>query len=155
MRLVGKDDELLVIVDTAFTGELLLSRDDAMQWGVLLLDVESSLELGDRSTLTAKQGLVSIDWLGSHVDATVQVTPDLAGRPRREAEPAGLLGAGLLAAVRMTIDYPQRTVALRVVDWFRTACPDDQVVRGSRPYSCILRYSVDRPMPSRLATSVM
>jgi hypothetical protein len=31
----------------------------------------------------------------------------------------------------------------------------DQLGRGSRPYSCILRYSVERPMFNRFATSVM
>ncbi len=116
VRIPGKDDELLVILDTAFTGELLLSQQDAQQWGTLVLDVEADIELGDRSTLTAKQGLLTIDWLGRELDVTVQVTPNATSRSasmRRDGDPVGLLGTTLLNQALLTIDFPQRRVQLQ------------------------------------------
>ena len=99
LRVTDMDDDLLVVVDTAFTGELLLSQTDAAQWGVIVLDVEADIELGDRSTLIAEQGLVTIDWLGMLRDVTVQVTPEPARQPARarpDGAPVGLLGTTLL-----------------------------------------------------------
>jgi hypothetical protein len=116
LRVAEKDDDLLVIIDTAFTGELLLQHAEALQWGVVILDVEASIELGDGSTGRAKQGLVSIDWLGRPMDVTIQVTPAIQARtmpPRREGLPAGLLGTALLKDVVLTIDFPKSEVILR------------------------------------------
>lgn len=119
VRIPGRDDDLLVVVDTAFTGELLLSHSDALQWGTLVLDVEADIELGDRSTLTARQGLMTIDWLGTILDITVQVTPDVvfrSARTQRDGDPVGLLGTTLLSQLVMTIDFPQRRVLLQQPD---------------------------------------
>ena len=115
LRLPGKDDELLVIVDTAFTGELLLSETDALTWGVLVLNVEADVELGDGSTVVVKQGLVTIDWLGTLVDATVQVTTSAAPpkpRVRSDGEPVGLLGTAMLREAVIQIDFPQQHLRL-------------------------------------------
>ena len=113
LRLPGKDDELMVIVDTAFTGELLLSETDALAWGVLVLNVEADVELGDGSTVVVKQGLVTIDWLGTPVDATVQITkyPEpKKSRMQRDGEPIGLLGTAMLQETFIQINFPQRHV---------------------------------------------
>ncbi len=105
---------MLAIVDTAFTGELLLAEADARAWGVVVLDVEAALELGDRTTMTAKQGIVTLQWLGQAIDVTVQVTPDpVRQRSRQDGEPVGLLGTGLLNSVVLTIDFPRRSVMLK------------------------------------------
>lgn len=120
LQLQGREDDMLVIVDTAFTGELLLSSNEALQWGVMILDVESDLELGDYSKVVAKQGLVTAEWLGRQLDVTVQVTPDPttpAGsrqqERRRDGAPVGLLGTGMLSRAILSIDFPQRVVSVR------------------------------------------
>jgi hypothetical protein len=116
LRVAGKDDDLLVIIDTAFTGELLLQHADAVQWGVLILDVEASIELGDGTRGIAKQGLVALEWLGRPLDVTVQVPPEPATRPartRQADEPIGLLGTALLRDVVPSIDFPRSSVTLQ------------------------------------------
>jgi predicted aspartyl protease len=116
LRVVDRDDDLLVIIDTAFTGELLLQHGDAVEFGVLILDVEAAIELGDGSVGRVKQGLITIDWLGRSMDATVQVSPmpqNPSVQLRREGAPVGLLGTALLKTVVLSIDFPKSEVVLR------------------------------------------
>ena len=54
---VPERDDLLAVVDTAFTGELLVDEDVARDWGVVAVDVDADIELGDGSRRVVKQGL--------------------------------------------------------------------------------------------------
>lgn len=112
----GKDD-LLAIIDTAFTGELLLDEDIARSGGVLVLDVSAQIELGDGSHKVVKQGLLTVTWFGEERDATVQIVardPTTSGRrPRQDGEPFALVGTELLAPDILTVNFTTAVVSVK------------------------------------------
>jgi hypothetical protein len=112
----GKDD-LLAIIDTAFTGELLLDEMVAQSWGVLVVDAETKIELGDGSVKVVKQGLLTVTWFDEQRDATVQIVsrdPNTSGRrPRQDGEPFALLGTELLAPDILTVDFSAAVVSIK------------------------------------------
>ena len=55
----GKDD-ILTIIDTAFTGEVLMDEDTARTFDVLLLDVGAAIERGDGTRRDVNQGLLTV-----------------------------------------------------------------------------------------------
>jgi hypothetical protein len=102
----GKDD-ILTIIDTAFTGEVLMDEDTARIFDVLLLDVGAAIELGDGTRRDVNQGLLTVVWFGTERDVTVQVVPRDPLKDRRiigDGEPGALLGTELIAPDRLTID---------------------------------------------------
>lgn len=117
---VANHDDILAIVDTAFSGELLLDEVVARSWGVIVLDVDAMLELGDGSKRIAKQGLLTFHWLGEERDVTVQVVPRAAEHDergaRRDGEPIALLGTELLANAVLTVNFPAGRVTVRQSD---------------------------------------
>lgn len=114
-------DDILAIIDTAFTGELLLDEADAQQWGVVIVDVESAIELGDGSKRLVKQGLVTIDWLDGSQDVTVQIIPRELRRTRPDGSPGALIGTELLASYVLLIDFPGSFVTLSTPDKYTNA----------------------------------
>ncbi len=111
----GKDD-LLAIIDTAFTGELLVDDDVARSWGVVVLDVEAQIEMGDGSRRDVKQGLLTVVWFGRERDATVQVVGrsanDSPRRPRQDGEPVALLGTELIAPGILNVNFATGVVTI-------------------------------------------
>jgi hypothetical protein len=112
----GKDD-LLAIIDTAFTGELLLDEDIAQSWGVLILDVGAEIELGDGSLRAVKQGLLTVTWFGQERDATVQIVardPNSSGRrSRQDGEPFALVGTELLTPDILCVNFTTHVVSIK------------------------------------------
>jgi predicted aspartyl protease len=112
----GKDD-ILAIVDTASTGELLLDEEIAQSWGVLVLDVGAEIELGDGSRKFVKQGLLTVTWFGRERDATVQIVdrdPGVSGRRApRDAEPFALVGTELLAPDVLNVNFTTGVVSIK------------------------------------------
>lgn len=111
----GKDD-LLAIIDTAFTGELLMDEETAQIWGVVVLDVNAQIELGDGSRREVKQGLLTVTWFGRDHDATVQVVRRSTGqsphRPRRDGEPVALVGTELIAPDILNVNFTSGVVTI-------------------------------------------
>jgi predicted aspartyl protease len=114
---VAGNDDLLAIVDTAFTGELLLDEDVARNWGVLVLDVGAEIELGDGSTRIVKQGLLSVFWFDLERDVTVQIVardqPLSVRRPRVDGEPFALVGTELLVPHVLNVDFGTAVVSIK------------------------------------------
>ena len=114
----GKDD-LLAIIDTAFTGELLVDEDVARSWGVVVLDVEAEIEMGDGSRRDVKQGLLTVVWFGREHDATVQVVRRSTSQPRRrlrqDGEPAALLGTEMIAPGILNVNFSSGVVTIEEV----------------------------------------
>ena len=115
VQVEGKDD-LLSIIDTAFTGELLVDEDIAQSWGVVVLDVNAQIELGDGSRCEVQQGLLTVVWFGRNHDATVQVVRRATGqsqhRPRRDGEPVALLGTELIAPGSLNVNFTSGVVTI-------------------------------------------
>jgi predicted aspartyl protease len=110
-------DDLLAIVDTAFTGELLLDEEIARSWAVLMLDVRANVELGDGTRREVKQGLLTVTWLGVDRDVTVQVVPRaLSPRFRQDGDPFALVGTELLNDQILLVDFPAGTVNIRLAE---------------------------------------
>lgn len=117
LRVNGRDDEILLLVDTGFNGSVLLSERDAVEWGVQVLSTERDAELGDRSVVRVKQGVVSLYWWGALKVINVEITTGLEGRvpraSRTEGEPAGLLGTYLITPDILEIDFGRRFLTIR------------------------------------------
>jgi clan AA aspartic protease len=94
-------EEILAWVDTAFNGSLVLPREVALRIG---LEVESTAEavLADGSKVELETYGCAIRWLGKTYDTQV-VTNDSA---------FGLIGTGLLAGRKLTVDYGKKTVTV-------------------------------------------
>ena len=93
--------ELLVWIDTAFNGSLVLPRNKVEE---LRLPMESSAEaiLADGNKVELETFGCSIEWFGQRYDTQIMTN---------DSE-YGLVGTMLLAGRRLTIDYENRTVEL-------------------------------------------
>lgn len=99
----GRSDSigLTVWVDTAFDGELVVSRQRIEELGLLqTAAVEATLADGTKVILETFE--CSIDWFGT--PRTVEVIANEGRLP--------LLGIGLLDEQRLIVDYRQRTLEL-------------------------------------------
>ena len=93
--------DLLVWVDTAFTGELVLPRETVEELGLQQsAAVEASLADGTEVVLETYSCL--IDW--HSVERQIEVIANDGKMP--------LMGVGLLLDRRLEIDYPNRTVVI-------------------------------------------
>ncbi len=92
---------LTVWVDTAFTGELVISRRVVRQLGFNQSSVVAA-ELADGKQVLLDTYSCTIDWFGT--DRVVEVIESDEGIP--------LLGVGLLRDRKLIIDYQKNTVDL-------------------------------------------
>lgn len=145
---VRGNDDILVIIDTAFTGELLLDEVGARQWGVVVVDVEAAIELGDGSRRLVKQGLLTIDWLDGLKDVTVQIIPQGSHRTRPDGNPGALIGTELLASYVRLIDFPGSHVSLATPDEYEPSARAPSLLsdhgRGTRRLHRVGHVAVDR-----------
>ena len=110
VRLEGKHESVLVLIDTGFNGELMLTRDAARLVGADSFYDEAEIELADGRTARVFEGRATITWLGNERRVRVFVSDERF--THRSDEPAGLLGAGLLAPNLLTIDFAAGTVTI-------------------------------------------
>jgi clan AA aspartic protease len=92
---------LTVWVDTAFTGELVISRGAIQQFGLKQSSAVVA-ELADGKQVLLDTYSCRIDWFG--IQRVVEVIESDEGMP--------LLGVGLLVNRKITIDYQKYTVEL-------------------------------------------
>jgi predicted aspartyl protease len=111
---VSGQDDLLAIIDTAFTGELLLDEDVAERWGVVFVNIDGQIELGDGSRKFVKQGLLTITWFDADRDTSVQIVPsEPSRRTRQDGEPFALLGTELLAPSILNVNFTSGVVSIQ------------------------------------------
>lgn len=111
LSLPGADDGLLVIVDTAFNGQLLIHDIDAARLKCGSSRVELRVEFADRRSRVLKRARGSIVWFGREqsVDVWMSAEPQRTAMPD---EPVGLLGTGLLNPHRLVVDFATRRVVI-------------------------------------------
>ena len=109
VRLEGKTDSVLLVVDTGFNGDLMTSREGARLLGVEPdIDV-TEVELGDGRTVKVNEGRATIIWLEQARRVRVLVSDDW--NPAGDA-PVGLLGTQLLVPHLLLIDFAEGTVEI-------------------------------------------
>jgi predicted aspartyl protease len=109
-------DDLLCLVDTGFTGFLLLERSKALGAGFRLLnEIEDQIVLGDGSIRLAGVARGNILWLGSTVFIDAHIVPD-APRARRsspEHQIDAMIGTALLDGLQVVLDFWHRRVTIQ------------------------------------------
>ncbi len=106
-------DDLLLVVDTGFNGDLMVTRRAASVLGVDAQSDEADVELGDGTTARLLEGATTIDWL----DEKRRVRVFIADAWATVADgPDGLLGTNLLSPHLLLIDFAARTVEIETVD---------------------------------------
>lgn len=102
-------DGLLLVIDTGFNGDLMITRAAATAIGVTPVSREMDVELGDGSIGRVHQGRVQLPWLGE--DRAVRVLVSNAWTTTGD-EPVGLIGTELLTPHLLLIDFAARTVEI-------------------------------------------
>lgn len=113
VRIEGKTDSFLLVVDTGFNGDLMISRSAADTLGMTLSDDETSVELGDGTTASVFEGRTTIPWLGA--ERRVRVLVSDTWQPSNEV-PSGLLGTELMTPHLLFVDFGARTVEIETQD---------------------------------------
>lgn len=100
-RGASPDAEIMVWLDTAFNGSLVLPRKVAADLG---LTIESTAEaiLADGNQVELETFGCAIEWMGKRYDTQIVTN---------ESE-YGLVGTGLLADRKVTVDYKAKIVAI-------------------------------------------
>lgn len=109
IRVEGKSDGILAVVDTGFNGDLLVTRPAAHALGVTGMVREADVELGDGSVARVFHGRATISWLGADRDVRVLVSD--AWMTIGDA-PIGLAGTALLTPHLLLVDFAQGTVEI-------------------------------------------
>ena len=109
IRINGKHESILVVVDTGFNGALMLTRTAANLLGADPIRRETEVELGDGRTVLVKEANALIPWLGR--ERRVRVLVSDAWAPVGD-EPVGLLGTELLAPHLLLVDFTEGTVEI-------------------------------------------
>ncbi len=110
VRLEGKVESLLVVVDTGFNGDLMVTRAGAQALGLPLTGRTSGVELGDGSRREINEVRAKISWLGEEREIWVLVADNWV--PKSPDDPVGLLGTELLPPHLLLVDFTARTVAI-------------------------------------------
>ena len=110
VRFVGRDDDVLAIVDTGFNGQVMMASGDARLLGVTLLEDNEEVELGHGKKVDVRLGEVRIEWLDEQHRVSVFVSE--RPEPTREGEPVMLLGTKLLSPHLLFVDFDARTVEI-------------------------------------------
>ena len=113
IRIEGKQDSILVVVDTGFNGDLMVSRDAARLLGVDPVAREAEIELGDGRTVQVNEARATITWLEHERRVRVLVSDDWVSVGDA---PVGLLGTDLLAPHLLLIDFTAGTVEIETQD---------------------------------------
>lgn len=109
VRLPAIEDDLLLMIDTGFNGDLMLSRAGAKHLGLAVSGETTSVELGDGSSGYVYTIQMTIEWLS--VRRTIDVlVPDI-WRPTGD-DPVGLIGTKLLTPHLLLVDFASRTVEI-------------------------------------------
>jgi hypothetical protein len=105
-------DGLLVIIDTGFSGQLLIHDSDIPRLGCELTDLNLPIELAGQRRDTVALARGSIIWFGRTLRVNMFVAT--IERPYRTIpdEPTALLGTGLLNPHRLSIDFAARHVVI-------------------------------------------
>jgi len=109
IRIEGKHESILVVVDTGFNGELMTTRAAATLLGIGPVQRESDVQLGDGRTVRLYEARTTIPWLGEERRVRVLVSDDWV---TIGDAPVGLLGTDLLAPHLLLIDFAERTVEI-------------------------------------------
>ena len=113
IRIEGKQESILVVVDTGFNGDLLVSRDAARRLGVDPISSEAAIELGDGRTVRVNEARATIKWLEQERRVRVLVSDDWTATGDA---PVGLLGTDLLVPHLLLIDFTAGTVEIESQD---------------------------------------
>ena len=114
VEIPARDDALLVLVDTGFNGEVMLSRAVALQLGLVLHDIRSIVQLADGRTRTVQSASVVIVWLGQTRRVEVLATGH-SGVSIDPDEPTTLIGTALLSPHQLKIDFDAGVVTVSSV----------------------------------------
>ena len=109
IRVEGKLESTLVVVDTGFNGDLLLAREAARLLEVDPVSKETEIELGDGRTVVVNKARATITWLEQARRVRVLVSNDWI---TTGDAPVGLLGTDLLAPHLLLIDFADGTVEI-------------------------------------------
>ena len=109
IRIDGHQESILVVVDTGFNGDLMVTRAAAQLLGIAPVSREADVELGDGTTVRVYQGRSSISWLGEQRPVRVLVSDSWT---TVADAPVGLLGTELLSPHLLLIDFAARTVEI-------------------------------------------
>jgi predicted aspartyl protease len=107
----GAEDEILVVVDTGFNGDLFISSNDAGKLGIRFSGIEEKVEVAGGVMQRVDNTNCELMWFGKPrlVDVIIGLE---SARPRREDEPIALIGTGLLRPHLLLIDYDAGTVEI-------------------------------------------
>ena len=109
MRMPAINDDLLLMIDTGFNGDLMLSRAGAHQLDLSVSGETSAVVLGDGSSVFVHLMRATVDWLSVH--RAVEVLVSDSWLPAAD-EPLGLLGTRLLTPHLLLVDFAERTVEI-------------------------------------------
>jgi predicted aspartyl protease len=112
LTLPGLDDDLLVIVDTGFNGQLLIYETELSRFNFVPHETTVPVELAGRERRRLSVMRSRITWFGQVRDVDVFVAPGGQRRAALPDESVGLLGTALLCPHRLTIDFATRRVVI-------------------------------------------
>jgi predicted aspartyl protease len=112
LRVDQQDDELLVMIDTGFNGQLMLTAEQASALQVKPFGYEQPVMLGDGSEIKVGRGSITIEWFGRLRTVDVHIAPKSA-KPHRQSAPLALLGTSLIFPDTLDIRFGRQTVTLR------------------------------------------
>lgn len=97
----AEEHDLTAWVDTGFTGDLVVPRDQIAQFG-FVQSAEVMAELADGKQVLMSAFTCTIEWFGEQL--VVEVIESEKGFP--------LLGVGLLTSHRLSVDYQANTLTI-------------------------------------------
>ena len=109
IRIDGKHESLLFVVDTGFNGALMVGREAARALAIDPITRETDVELGDGKTVLVNEGRATIQWMGQSRRVRVFVSNDWLPS---DDDPVGLLGTDLLAPHLLLIDFASGLVEI-------------------------------------------
>jgi predicted aspartyl protease len=107
VRLEMDGHSLLMVVDTGFNGDLLLSQQASMVLSITSAGRTRTIELGDGTSAELRQTIISIPWLGAKRAVRALIAD--SWMPRGD-DPIGLVGTELVSPNLLMIDFSARTV---------------------------------------------
>ena len=113
IRIEGKLESILVMVDTGFNGDLMMTRDAATLLGVDPSDDETEVQLGDGRTAQVCESRITITWLDQERRVRVLVSDEWT---TIGDAPVALLGTDLLLPHLLRIDFAKGTVEIETQD---------------------------------------
>jgi predicted aspartyl protease len=105
------EDEVLVLVDTGFNGQILMTAADAIALQVRRTKTQLKVELGDGVARSVNSGVTSVTWLGKIIEVEILIVDDAANHASPD-EPTILLGTRLLSPHLLLIDFTAGTVEI-------------------------------------------